>query len=167
MGHEVWYLSHCPLAHKIFHQMDIFYAYVPDLVDWEMVYSTLHDVPKLFQQWAYKQVMGFAEPWNGTKQYRGNVQVAWRSMTIAHTCFFVIMLIRLKHFCIELPSLESKRYLPTKKIKIVWGKINVFIFRVSCSTFYLFSLGEFCGLLRLNQWVSSGVNLANLLYLPI
>ncbi len=42
----------------------------------------------------------------------------------------------------------------TKKIKEVRGKNNVFIFRVSCSVPFICTLGELCGLLQLNWWVS-------------
>jgi hypothetical protein len=39
-----------------------------DYVDWEMVYEKLQDVPRLFQLWAIKQVMGVAGnmEWNKT-----------------------------------------------------------------------------------------------------
>jgi hypothetical protein len=40
-----------------------------DLVDWEMVHKTLHDVPKLFQQWVCKQVMGIAGTMEWDKTY--------------------------------------------------------------------------------------------------
>ncbi len=40
--------------------MDILYSQKFELVDWEMVYSQLNSVPKLFQLWACKQVMGIA-----------------------------------------------------------------------------------------------------------
>jgi hypothetical protein len=60
MGSQVRYLAHLKLAHQKFHQMNILNAHVFDLVDWEMVHKTLHNVPKLFQQWACKQVMGIA-----------------------------------------------------------------------------------------------------------
>ena len=60
MGSQVRYLAHLNLARKKFHQMNILDARVFDLMDWEMVHKTLHNVPKLFQQWACKQVMGIA-----------------------------------------------------------------------------------------------------------
>jgi hypothetical protein len=47
----------CP---KKFHQMSILDAQVFNLVDWEMVHKTLQGVPKLFKQWACKQVMEIA-----------------------------------------------------------------------------------------------------------
>ncbi len=31
-----------------------------NMVDWEIVYRTLHEVPKLFQLWACKQAIGVA-----------------------------------------------------------------------------------------------------------
>jgi hypothetical protein len=41
-------------------------------VDWEMVHPTLSEVPKLFQLWACKQVMGITGTmeWDKTKQRR-------------------------------------------------------------------------------------------------
>jgi hypothetical protein len=53
-------MAHHQLARQTFHDLKIMYTNVFDLVDWEMVHKTLHNVPKLFQQWASKQVMGIA-----------------------------------------------------------------------------------------------------------
>jgi hypothetical protein len=52
--------AHRHLAREWFHQLDILHGNVFDKVDWEMVHQTLHEVPRLFQQWACKQVMGIA-----------------------------------------------------------------------------------------------------------
>jgi hypothetical protein len=48
MGPQVQYLAHLKLAHQKNHQMNILDAHVFDLVDWEMAYKTLHNVPKKF-----------------------------------------------------------------------------------------------------------------------
>jgi hypothetical protein len=58
MGPQARYLAHLKIARQKFHQMNILDVHVFDLVDWEMVHKTLHNVPKLFQQWACEQVMG-------------------------------------------------------------------------------------------------------------
>jgi hypothetical protein len=65
----VRYLAHQTLARQKFHQMHILDAHVFNLVEWEMTHKTLYDVPKLFQQWACKQVMGIAGTmeWDNTE----------------------------------------------------------------------------------------------------
>jgi hypothetical protein len=45
---QLCFLAHCKLAGVRFHQMDILYSHAFDLVDWEMMYPKLHDVPKMF-----------------------------------------------------------------------------------------------------------------------
>jgi hypothetical protein len=45
---------------KDFHQMNVLFSQEFDLVDWEMIYLKLREVPKMFQLWACKQVMGIA-----------------------------------------------------------------------------------------------------------
>jgi hypothetical protein len=60
MGSQVLYLAHQKLARQKFQKMHILDAHVFNLVEKEMVHKTLHSMPKLFQQWACKQVMGIA-----------------------------------------------------------------------------------------------------------
>jgi hypothetical protein len=67
MGHHVRFLAHRTLARTSFHQLKILEPTAFNKVDWEMVYQTLHKVPRMFQQWACKQVMGIVAPWNGTR----------------------------------------------------------------------------------------------------
>ena len=57
-GHETRYLVHRRLARNHFYQLGILDPDVFDYVDWEMIHETLHEVPRLFQQWACKQVFG-------------------------------------------------------------------------------------------------------------
>jgi hypothetical protein len=59
-GHETRYLAHRCLARNHFYQLGILDPDVFNYVDWEMVHGTLHEVLRLFQQWACKQVMGIA-----------------------------------------------------------------------------------------------------------
>jgi hypothetical protein len=68
MAPQVRYLAHLHLAQEKFCQMKILDGQVFDLVDWEMIHKTLHKVPRLFQQWACKQVMGIA----GTMEWDKN-----------------------------------------------------------------------------------------------
>ncbi len=56
MCHQLHFLANHKLARDRFHQMDILYSQVFDLVDWEMIFQKLWDVPKMFQLWACKQV---------------------------------------------------------------------------------------------------------------
>jgi hypothetical protein len=61
MGDYVRYWTHKQLARERFNQLKILNQQKFDYnVDWEMVYKTLRDVPRLFQSWACKQVMGIA-----------------------------------------------------------------------------------------------------------
>ncbi len=57
MGDPVRYWAHRKLARERFHQLNILHTHKFDLVDWEMVYQKLWEVPKMFQLWACKQVM--------------------------------------------------------------------------------------------------------------
>jgi hypothetical protein len=67
--------------------MHILDAHVFDLVDWEMIHKTLHDMLKLFQQWAYKQVMGIA----GTMEWDNREHKKCPScMQVHDTCMHVL-----------------------------------------------------------------------------
>ncbi len=46
--HLLRFLAHSKLVRDKFHQMDILYSQVFDLVDWDMIYQKLWDVPKMF-----------------------------------------------------------------------------------------------------------------------
>jgi hypothetical protein len=52
--------AHKHLARERFSSMKILNTRAADMVDWEVVYCTLWEVPKLFKLWACKQVMGAA-----------------------------------------------------------------------------------------------------------
>jgi hypothetical protein len=58
------------MAREHYHSLKILYNQEFDLVDWEMVYETLREVPWLFQLWACKQVMGIA----GTTEWDKSVE---------------------------------------------------------------------------------------------
>ncbi len=87
MGHHVQFLAHRTLARTSFHHLRILEPTAFDKVDWEMVYGTLHDAPRMFQQWACKQVMGIA----GTMEW--DKSVVWKCpscMEYRDTCAHVL-----------------------------------------------------------------------------
>jgi hypothetical protein len=88
MGHQVQFLAHCKLAPDRFQEMNILEAWVFDLVDWKMVHKTLHNMLKLFQQWACKQVMGIARTMEWDKTLCRKCPNACKSATpCAHVLF--------------------------------------------------------------------------------
>ena len=50
-------------------------------VDWGMVYSALHELPRMFQIWAYKQVIGVAGTNLYQSKYRKNHDPKFPSLT--------------------------------------------------------------------------------------
>jgi hypothetical protein len=78
--------------------MDIFYHQHQefDLVDWEMVYWKLCDVPKLFQLWACKQVMGITRTMDWDKTVVRKCSCMQECDTCIHV-FFADMQGALKH----------------------------------------------------------------------
>ncbi len=52
--------AHRQLARSLFHQKKILLRDKFEEVDWELVHRTLHLVPRLFQVWASKHVLGIA-----------------------------------------------------------------------------------------------------------
>ena len=52
--------AHQQLARSLFHQRQLLLHDKFEEVDWEAVHRTLHSVPRLFQVWAAKHVMGIA-----------------------------------------------------------------------------------------------------------
>jgi hypothetical protein len=52
--------THCQLARNLFHWKGILLHDKFGEVDWELVHRTLHTVPRLFQVWAAKHVLGIA-----------------------------------------------------------------------------------------------------------
>jgi hypothetical protein len=60
-GAHIRYAAGRQVAHKFFHETSRMFTDVFDEVDWLQVHRTLSDeVPRLFQVWAYKQVMNLA-----------------------------------------------------------------------------------------------------------
>jgi hypothetical protein len=60
MGDYIWFWAHKKLAKDNFYHLNILYNQEFDYVDWETIYEKLCNVPKLFQLWTCKQVMGAA-----------------------------------------------------------------------------------------------------------
>ncbi len=87
MGQYVRLLAHRRLARTRFYQLNILAPPEFDKVDWEMVYKTLHEVPRMFQQWACKQVMGIA----GTMEWdKSVVRKCPSCMQLHNTCVHVL-----------------------------------------------------------------------------
>jgi hypothetical protein len=83
---RIW--AHWQLAHEQFHQMKILCFQEFDLVDWEMVYLKLQEVPKLFQLWTCKQVMGIASTIKWDKTVVRNCPSCMQAQdTCAHVLF--------------------------------------------------------------------------------
>jgi hypothetical protein len=80
--------------------MNILDARVFDLMDWEMVHKTLHNVPKLFQQWACKQVMGIAGTMEWDKAERKKCPSC---MQVRDTCAHVL-------FCDHVGRVETLKH---------------------------------------------------------
>jgi hypothetical protein len=59
-GEKLRFWVHRQLARVRFHEAKILFANQFNLVDWEMIYTALCRVPRMFQIWACKQVMGIA-----------------------------------------------------------------------------------------------------------
>jgi hypothetical protein len=60
MGDYIRFWAHKKLARNNFNHLKVLSHQMFDYVDWEMVYGMLRDVPRLFQLWVCKQVMGVA-----------------------------------------------------------------------------------------------------------
>jgi hypothetical protein len=60
MGDYLRFWSHLKMAWSTYHSLNILHSNQFDLVNWEMVHSLLHSVPKFFQLWACKQVTNIA-----------------------------------------------------------------------------------------------------------
>ena len=83
----VRYWAHRHLAKTNFHSLGILSAQEFEYIDWEMVYDTLRTVPRLFQVWACKQVMGIA----GTMEWDKSTVRVCPSCTVARdTCAHVL-----------------------------------------------------------------------------
>ncbi len=69
MGDYIRYITHKKLAKLKFHSLKIFVRAKFDLIDWPIVYQMLREVPKHFQLWACKQMMGIAvtKEWDRSK----------------------------------------------------------------------------------------------------
>jgi hypothetical protein len=70
MGEYMRFWTHRQMAKEKFHDLKILFDREFEYVDWEMIYETLREVPRLFQLWACKQVMGIA----GTKEWDRTVE---------------------------------------------------------------------------------------------
>ena len=65
-GARIRFWVHKQQAEEVFKNQKILLSDKFKEVDWEMVYLALHELPRMFQIWACKQVMGLA----GTNLYQ-------------------------------------------------------------------------------------------------
>ena len=80
-GARIRFWVHKQRAEEVFRNQKIL---LPDQfkeVDWEMVYSALHELPRMFQIWACKQVMGVAGTNLYQSKYRPNHDPKYPSCT--------------------------------------------------------------------------------------
>ena len=59
-GRHIQYQAHYQLARTYYQEHNLLSHKQFNAVDWKSVYSTLHDLPRLFQLWASKHVLGIA-----------------------------------------------------------------------------------------------------------
>jgi len=59
-GGQIRFWAHHQLAREYYRDQNILYSLQFDLVDWQSVHRTLHDLSRLFQVWAAKHVLGIA-----------------------------------------------------------------------------------------------------------
>jgi hypothetical protein len=64
-GDHIRFWAHCWLAREYYQDHKILSPDQFDQVDWRSIHSTLHGLPRLFQLWALKHVLGIA----GTMQF--------------------------------------------------------------------------------------------------
>ena len=84
-GDRIRFWAHRQLAKECFYESKLMFEEF-ELVDWEMVYAALHNVPRLFQIWAMKQVMNIA-PANGNRPWEKDLNPLCPScMQVDETC---------------------------------------------------------------------------------
>jgi hypothetical protein len=59
-GEQIRFWAHHQLAQKFYHEKKMLSYEQFNEVDWESIHCTLHDLPRLFQVWAAKHVLGVA-----------------------------------------------------------------------------------------------------------
>jgi hypothetical protein len=101
MGDYIRFWVHKKLARDNFHHLKVLFHQEFDYVDWEMIYGRLRDVPRLFQLWACKQVMGVA----GTMEWdKSVVQKCPSCMVERDTCAHVL-------YCCHQGRVETLRHM--------------------------------------------------------
>jgi hypothetical protein len=59
-GESIRYWAHHQLAWQYYHEQRILSHKQYDAIDWRSIYNTLHNLPRLFQLWTSKHVLGIA-----------------------------------------------------------------------------------------------------------
>jgi len=89
-GERVRFWVQRQMARTRFHEAKILFTHSFDLVDWDMVYSALRWVPRMFQIWACKQVMDIA-PANGNCPWERSLCPLFPSCAqVPETCSHVL-----------------------------------------------------------------------------
>jgi hypothetical protein len=60
MGSHIWYSAHCQLARTYYRDHKTLSFDQFNAVDWKSIHTTLHNLPRLFQLWASKHILGIA-----------------------------------------------------------------------------------------------------------
>jgi hypothetical protein len=89
-GDRLQFWVHKQLAQSRFHHANILFADQFNTVDWEVIYSALRRVPRMFQIWACKQIMNIA-PANGNRPWERSLSPLCPScMQVPETCSHIL-----------------------------------------------------------------------------
>ena len=76
---HIRFVAHRQLAKEVYYSLGILFPEQFEEVAWKYVHMTLYDVPRLFQVWACKQVMGIAGTFHFQSQYNDEIDPKCRS----------------------------------------------------------------------------------------
>ncbi len=91
-GERLKFWVHKQLARARFHEDNVLHSHQFDKVDWDIVHTALHRVPRIFQIWVCKQIMDIA-PANGNRPWKRSLcpfcpSCAQVPETCSHVLFF-------------------------------------------------------------------------------
>jgi hypothetical protein len=89
-GERLKFWVHKQLAQTRFHEGNVLHSHQFDKVDWDMVHTALHRVPRMFQIWACKQIMDIA-PANGNRPWEQSLcPICPSCAQVPETCSHVL-----------------------------------------------------------------------------
>jgi hypothetical protein len=89
-GERLKFWVHKQLAWTRFHKGNVLHSHQFDKVDWDVVHTSLHWVPRMFQIWACKQIMDIA-PVNGNRPWEQSLCPLCSSCAqVSETCSHVL-----------------------------------------------------------------------------